>query len=118
MALKHNKLLIGLFIFVALLMLSGFAILNIYAADGYSKYARENESSLLKSIKLNYLNLAADIDNALYPLVDDPQAAGGVVENLSDDIVFAALYDYDGELLEDFGYSVPDDLPSSISLRI
>ena len=114
MALKHNKLLIGLFIFVALLMLSGFAILNIYAADGYSKYARENESSLLKSIKLNYLNLAADIDNALYPLVDDPQAAGSVVENLSDDIVFAALYDYDGKLLEDFGYSVPDDLPSSI----
>jgi hypothetical protein len=68
MALKHNKLLIGLFIFVALLMLSGFAILNIYAADGYSKYARENEASLLKSMKLNYLNLAADIDNALYRL--------------------------------------------------
>jgi len=114
MALRHNKLLIGLFIFVALLMLSGFAILNLYAADGYSSYARESESSLLKSMKLNYQNLAAEIDGELYPLVDDPQAVGSVVEGLSDDIVFAALYDLDGKLLEDFGYSVPDDLSSSI----
>ncbi|HQQ56535.1 MAG TPA: hypothetical protein PKY42_08120, partial [Mesotoga sp.] len=112
--MRHNKLLIGLFIFVALLMLSGFAILNLYAADGYSSYARESESSLLKSMKLNYQNLAAEIDGELYPLVDDPQAVGSVVEGLSDDIVFAALYDLDGKLLEDFGYSVPDDLSSSI----
>ncbi|HQC55997.1 MAG TPA: hypothetical protein PLO21_02990, partial [Mesotoga sp.] len=112
--MRHNKLLIGLFIFVALLMLSGFAILNLYAADGYSSYARESEASLLKSMKLNYQNLAAGIDGELYPLVDDPQAVGSVVEGLSDDIVFAALYYLDGKLLEDFGYSVPDDLSSSI----
>lgn len=113
-ALKEKRVLIVLTLFVFSLVLGGFLVLNMYLADNYSQLGLQNEAVLLRSIKLNYLSSVERIVFDLEPLEADPSKLPEILEMLSNDLVYAGLFDYYGDLLDDFGYSLPADLSSSL----
>ncbi len=112
--MRHYKIIVGLLVFVGLLMISAFAILGFYARNGLNDFLVESEASLLRSFKLNYQNLTAYIDLEMDPLIERPELVTAVLESFSDDVVFAGLFDYSGNLIDDFGYFAPDSLSSSL----
>jgi len=114
MALRHYKIIVGLLVLVGLLIVSAFAILGFYARNNLNDFLVESEASLLRSFKLNYQDLTATIDLEMDPLVGEPELAVDILEGFSDDVVFAGLFDYSGNLIDDFGYSAPDFLSSSL----
>lgn len=112
--MRRYKTLVGLVVLAGLLILSAFAILNIYAKSSFEEFTAESEAALLKSLKLNYQNLTAEIDTKLNILVDNPGSVNEVIQSLSDEIEYVGLFDYSGNLLRDFGYSSPASLSSSL----